>query len=148
MMLRYRFLLSALCYLILYGGANAESKDLFKYNPRAKTDPKELYTVFYDRGMLFSVLKKSIIVMPRSYESKVWKGERRGRLTDWKTFYSSNSSWLHTHEVTLDQVLGNAKIDEDVYKRLHQLNKVVIATKKNRFVTVSEKATTYNEEDK
>lgn len=81
------------------------------------------------------VPKGALLIVPEAYKTRVNNGQGGDFITFTK-FAVKNRGWLTTHEVTLEQARGNAKIDGKVREVLQGSGRVVISTLRGGAITV------------
>ena len=81
-----------------------------------------------DRGKLLMIPRKSLIIVPKPFENKLYKaGGLEGQLVRLSEFIAANGLWFMTYPVTFEQMMGSAKISQEELERLRAYNKVVLA---------------------
>ncbi len=94
---------------------------------RKKSNIVDRSTLLTGSGRWAMVPKTALLHLPQRYNDKVVT-KPNGKLMSWSDFLRKHRSWIHTHEVTLNQARGLEVIDAKVIDAYKGMGKVVIAT--------------------
>lgn len=92
-------------------------------------------TVLNYRGFLTLVPKRAVIHTPANYENR-FKPSDDVQVQSWADFFKGNRGWIRTLEVTREQAMGLAPMDEAIMTALQESTQVVVATFKGGPISV------------
>lgn len=92
-------------------------------------------TVLNYRGFLTLVPKRAVIHTPANYEDR-FKPSDEAKVQSWADFFKGNRGWIRTLEVSREQAMGLAPMDEAVMTALQEGSQVVVATFKGGPISV------------
>ena len=107
-------------------------------DPAKRVNDRDLIkesTVLHYRGFLTLVPKRAVVHMPENLEDRMKIGEKV-QVQSWSDFFKGNRGWIRTLEVTRDQAMGLAPIDEATVTALRESTQVVVATFKGGPISV------------
>jgi hypothetical protein len=110
-----------------------------QYKSLNSADYNALFTKLVARGMWCDLPKNSIIYIPESLKKHI-SDKPMGKYTNWRTFILQNRSILADLAVSYDQSFGIEKLTKQQIQSYKALNKIVVATYKNRPVTLNKAA--------
>lgn len=98
---------------------------------RVKKDPKSASLIkrsaIISSGRNWTIVPRGAVLhVPDQYKSRV-NGERKGKLVPWKTFYSQNIGWIHTHAVSMEQARGEKPMNPKQVETYRNLSRVVVS---------------------
>jgi hypothetical protein len=92
-------------------------------------------TVLNYRGFLTLVPKRAVIHTPANYENR-FKPSDDVQVQSWADFFKGNRGWIRTIEVSREQAMGLAPMDEAIMTALQESTQVVVATFKGGPISV------------
>jgi len=92
-------------------------------------------TVLNYRGFLTLVPKRAVIHTPANYENR-FKPSDDVQVQSWADFFKGNRGWIRTLEVSREQAMGLAPMDEAIMTALQESTQVVVATFKGGPISV------------
>jgi|GEM_PF-568091 len=92
-------------------------------------------TVLNYRGFLTLVPKRAVIHTPANYEDR-FKPTDEATVQSWGDFFKGNRGWIRTLEVSREQAMGLAPMDEAIMTTLQESSQVVVATFKGGPISV------------
>jgi hypothetical protein len=92
-------------------------------------------TVLNYRGFLTLVPKRAVIHTPANYEDR-FKPSDDVQVQSWADFFKGNRGWIRTIEVSREQAMGLAPMDEAIMTALQESTQVVVATFKGGPISV------------
>jgi hypothetical protein len=107
-------------------------------DPAKRVNDRDLIkesTVLHYRGFLTLVPKRAVVHMPANLEDRMKIGEKV-QVQSWADFFKGNRGWIRTLEVTRDQAMGLAPLDEATVTALRESTQVVVATFKGGPISV------------
>lgn len=87
------------------------------------------------RGSLTLVPKRAVLHLPDALKDR-FEEKSKVKVISWKDFYQSNRGWIRTVEVSREQAMGQAPMNEEVTKSFEQSTSAVIATFKGGPISV------------
>lgn len=136
---RYGFFLGrsiAILGIALIGSLNLTAQEAKVKRPKiASTDIYERSDILVSRNNHTLIPKGCALHIPDVHQSK-FKDKATGSFERLSVFYKANFSWLATFEVTLDQAMGKAPIDETKLESLKRTGKVIIAVYQKNPISV------------
>lgn len=126
----------AVAGIALIGSLNLTAQEAEIKRPKiASTDIYERSDILVARNHHTLIPKGCALYVPDVHKSK-FKDKAAGSFERLSVFYKANYSWLVTFEVTLDQAMGKAPIDETKLESLKRTGKVVIAVYQKNPISV------------
>jgi hypothetical protein len=107
-------------------------------DPAKRVNDRDLIkesTPLHYRGFLTLVPKRAVVHMPANLEDRLKFGDKV-QVQSWADFFKGNRGWLRTLEVTRDQAMGIAPLDEATVTALRESTQVVVATFKGGPISV------------
>lgn len=103
--------------------------------PMASRDLIKDSAILCYRGFLTLVPKRAVLHLPETLKER-FEAKEKVKVVSWKDFYQGNRGWLRTVEVTREQAMGQAPMDEEVVKSFQTGTSAVVATFKGGPISV------------
>lgn len=92
-------------------------------------------TILSYRGNLTLVPKNAVLFMPDPLKARL-EVDQKAKVLNWQQFYQANRSWIRTIEVSREQAMGQAPMDEETVKAFQTGSSAVVATFKGGPISV------------
>lgn len=92
-------------------------------------------TILSYRGNLTLVPKNAVLFIPDPLKARL-EVDENAKVLNWQQFYQANRSWIRTIEVSREQAMGQAPMDEETVKAFQTGSSAVVATFKGGPISV------------